>query len=327
MKIVTIKEVKGVVTCADDGTAEHVFNVKNATDKALKVGMQLSLDGPTSAEWLQIDGSSEHDLAVETMTQISVKIQVPSDGAPGKYSYRLRVYDPANPGEVFTDGDPVYFEVPEKKGVVPDKEEGEKKPFKWWIPVAIAVAVIVVGVVIYAVWPSGVKMPDFTGKDWNKAKAEQFLNDNNLQYKIELQKDPNPRSDREILAQTPLPETKIKKEDQVILKVAGVTVPTVTTLLLGDALQRISSNGLAFDSDQDLKFKSTSNKTAHGKVVSQKPPSSSTQLVPKKTHIKLEVGKFANDKFVIKQFSQVQTMKGIKMSSGFVKREVEPQSE
>ena len=28
MNLVTIKEVKSVVQCADDGTAEHVFNVK-----------------------------------------------------------------------------------------------------------------------------------------------------------------------------------------------------------------------------------------------------------------------------------------------------------
>ena len=98
MNIVTIKEVKGVVTCADDGTAEHVFNVKNATDKALKVGMHLSIDDPTNEEWLKIDGATEHELDVETMTQVSVKIQVPSDGAPGKYSYRLRVFDPDSSG-------------------------------------------------------------------------------------------------------------------------------------------------------------------------------------------------------------------------------------
>jgi len=327
MNIVTIKEVKGVVTCAEDGTAEHTFNVKNATDKALTVGMQLAMDGSTNDQWLEIQGVTEHELDVETMTQVSVKIQVPSDGAPGKYSYRLRVYDPANPGEVFTDGDPVYFEVPEKKVVVPVKEEGAKKPFKWWIPVAIAVGLVVIGVVVWTVWPSGVKMPDFSGAEWNQAKAEEFLNDSNVAFDIELQKDPTPRSDKWILAQTPAPETKIKKEDRVTLKVAGVTVPPVKTMALGDALGRISSNGLSFDSDQDLKFKSTKNKAEHGRVVSQQPPSSSTKLVPKKTHVKLVVGKFANNKFIIKQMSKVQTMKGIKMSSGFVKREVEPQSE
>jgi hypothetical protein len=49
--------------------------------------------------------------------------------------------------------------------------------------------------------------------------------------------------------------------------------------------------------------------------------------VPKKSHVRLEVGRFANKKLVLKQFSQVKSMKGIKMSSGFIKREVAPAPE
>lgn len=262
MNIVTIKEVKGVVTCAEDGTAEHTFNVKNATDKALTVGMQLAMDGSTNDQWLEIQGATEHQLDVETMTQVSVKIQVPSDGAPGKYSYRLRVYDPANPGEVFTDGDSVYFEVPEKKAVVPQKEEGEKKPFKWWIPAAIAAGVIVIGVVIWLVWPS--KAPD-------------------------------------------------------------ITVPRVTGLSFSAALQQISSSGLSFNDQTDLKIQKVNGAAQHEKVLSQDPPQG--QQVPANSAVKLTVGRFVQKKFILKNLPKVQTMKGIKMSSGFIKREVEPQSE
>jgi hypothetical protein len=262
MNIVTIKEVKGVVTCAEDGTSEHVFNVKNATQKALKVGMQLSLDGPTSAEWLQIDGSSEHDLAVETMTQVSVKIKTPSDCAPGKYSYRLRVYDPANPGEDYTDGDPVYFEVLKKKVVVPQKEESGKKPFKWWIPVAIAAGMVVIGVVIWLVWPS--KAPD-------------------------------------------------------------ITVPRFTGSSFSAALQRISSSGLSFNDQTDLKIVKVNREDQHEKVLSQDPPQG--QQVPPNSAVKLTVGRFVKKKFVIKNLPKVKSMKGIKMSSGFIKREVEPAPE
>lgn len=261
MKIVTIKEVKGVVTCAEDGTAEHVFNVKNATEKPLKVGMQLSLDGPTNADWLQIDGSTEHELAVETMTQVSVKIKVPPDGAPGKYSYRLRVYDPANPGENYTDGDPVYFEVPEKKIVVPDKEEGEKTTFKWWIPAAIAAGVVVIGVVIWLVWPS--KAPD-------------------------------------------------------------ITVPRLTGLSFSAALQRISSSGLSFDDKTGLTIQQVSKTDQHEKVLKQDPQQG--QAVPQNSAVQLTIGRLPNKKFVFK-LPQVKTMKGIKMSTGFIKREVEPAPE
>jgi hypothetical protein len=151
MSIVTIKEVKGVVACTDDGTAEHVFNVKNATDKALRVCMQLSIDEPVSAKWLQLEGSTEHELDVETMTQVSVKIQVPSDCAPGKYSYRLRVYDPNNPGDDYTDGDPVYFEVGEKK----EKESpiaGPKTPRKTRLALGIGAVALTLALSVIVVF-------------------------------------------------------------------------------------------------------------------------------------------------------------------------------
>lgn len=262
MSIVTIKEVKGVVTCAEDGTAEHVFNVKNASQKALKVGMQLSLDGPTSDQWLQIDGSTEHELAVETMTQVSVKIKAPSDCAPGKYSYRLRVYDPANPGEDYTDGDPVYFEVLKKKAVVPQKEESAKKPFKWWIPVAIAAGVVVIGVVIWVVWPS--KAPD-------------------------------------------------------------IKVPQLRNMSFSAALQQISKSGLSFtDEDGGLEIQKVNQPAQHEKILSQDP--NAGQAVAPNTQVKLRVGRYVKKKFVIKNMSKIQMMKGIKMSPK-LKREVEPAPE
>lgn len=325
MSIVTIKEVKGMVTCADNGTAEQVFNVKNATNKALKIGLQLSMSEPVRQEWLEIEEPTEHQLDVETMTQVSVKIQVPADCAPGKYAYRLRVFDPDQPGEVYTDGDTVYFEVPEKKPVVSEKSENGKKPFKWWIPAAIAAAVVVVGVVVWLVWPAGVKLPDFTQKEWSQAQAEKFLEDNKLKYTLELLLDPDPRSEREILGQVPSPDTPVKEGENVTLQIAGVKVPTLTQVSFSVALQRISSQGLAFDADKDLKSRTVSQANQHEKVLSQDPQSG--KLVAKKSDIKLTVGRLANKKFDIKDAAVLQTMKGIKISPKFITREVQPESQ
>lgn len=325
MSIVTIKEVKGMVTCADDGTAEHVFNVKNATNKALKIGMQLSMSEPVHEDWLKIEEPTEHTLDVETMTQVSVKIQVPADCAPGKYSYRLRVFDPDQPGEVYTDGEPVYFEVPAKKAPVAEKEEISPKKFKWWIPAAIAAAVVVVGVVIWLVWPGGVKLPDFTQDEWDQAKAVKFLEDNKLNYTIELQADPNPRSEREILGQEPPPGTKAKEGENVTLKIAGVKVPPLETLSFSSALQRIGSGGLSFNTDKDLKIQIVSQAAQHEKVLSQDPKTG--QLVAKKSDVKLTVGRLANRKFDIKELSKLKTMQSIKMSPLFMTREVQPESQ
>jgi hypothetical protein len=169
MGIVTIKEVKAVVACADDGTAEHVFNVKNATDKAIRVCMQLSIDEPASAKWLQLEGATEHELDVEAMTQVSVKIKVPPDCAPGKYSYRLRVFDPDQPGENYTEGDPVFFEVSRKQEGVIKKEEPTGKPFKWWIPVAIAAGVVLVAGILFLILSSGPEVSTFDKSLFGKA--------------------------------------------------------------------------------------------------------------------------------------------------------------
>jgi hypothetical protein len=170
MNIVTIKEVKSVVQCADDGTAEHVFNVKNATDSTLQVGMQLSTSEPTETEWLSIEGPAERELEVETMTQVAVKIQAPPECAPGKYSFRLRVFDPQSPGERFTDGETVYFEV--SKTVAEPTAPPPQKKIRWWIPASIAVGVILVAGIIFLILNSGSEVSTFDKSLFGKATFE-----------------------------------------------------------------------------------------------------------------------------------------------------------
>ena len=323
MSIVTIQEVKGVVRCAENGTAEHFFNVKNATDKMLRVGMHLSTYEPVGDEWLQVEGPAEQFLDLEQMTQVTVKIKVPPDTKPGKYSYRLRIFDPDNPGEIYTDGDPVYFEVPEKKKeVVPEKES--QGAFKWWIP-AVAGAVIVIGLIAWWMWPSGVTLPNFSEEDWSQAKAVAFLESHGISYKTELQKDSSPGSNREILGQKPDPGTKIKEDQTVTIKVAGVQVPQLEQLSFSAALQRISSQGLSFDADKDLKTRSVRQPEEHEKVLEQVPKKD--ELVPKKSSVQLTVGRFADTKFEIKDIKIFQQMQGIKISPKFITREVQPRSE
>jgi hypothetical protein len=324
MSIVTIKEVKGVVICTEDGRAEQVFNVKNATNKPIKVGMKLSMSEPVSEEWLQIDGPTEHVLNVDQMTQVSVKIQVPPDCNPGKYNYRLRVFDPDQPGEVYMDGDPVYFEVPVKTDKIVIKDDDGKKPFKWWIPAAIAAALVVIGVVVW-LFPSGVKLPDFTQEEWTQAKAEKFLEDNKLTYTFELQSDPDPGAESEILDQVPPQGTKIKEGENVTLKIAGIQVPPLQNLSLSAALASINSKGLSFNSDHDLQFQRVSNANQHEKVLNQDPHQG--KLVAKKSSVKLTVGRFSDRRFELEGLPKLKTLEGIKLSPMFMKREVQPLSE
>lgn len=146
MSIVSIKEVKGVVVCGGDGKAAHVFNVKNSQGARIRVGTQIAPADPAQAGWLTVEPPAERDLDPDTMTQVTVNIQVPESAPPGRYSYRLRVFDPDNPGEKYTDGESVYFEIVKKEPVViPDG--GGNKRWIWYVVAAVVLAGIV-GVVI-----------------------------------------------------------------------------------------------------------------------------------------------------------------------------------
>lgn len=180
MSIVAIKEVKGVVKCGEDGKATHVFNVRNSVDGKIRIGTQIAVTAPAELKWLEIEGSGERDLDPETMTQFAVNIQVPPDCKPGKYSYRLRVFDPDNPGEKYTDGENVYFEVVGKPVEVTTTDD-DKKPR--WIPYAIAagVLILIIGVAI-KFWPKEtlVTVPDL-GK-LSLFNALQKINSNELTF-------------------------------------------------------------------------------------------------------------------------------------------------
>lgn len=146
MSIVSIKEVKGVVKCGDDGRAVHVFNVKNSMGTRIRIATQLAATPPAETAWLTIEGEAERDLDPDTMTQVVVHIQVPEGCKPGKYNYRLRVFDPDNPGERSVDGENVYFEVVEKKPVVVPDPTTKRR----WIPYVVAaiVLVVIIGVAV-----------------------------------------------------------------------------------------------------------------------------------------------------------------------------------
>ncbi len=300
MNIATIQGVKGVVTCAEDGTAEHVFNIKNATDRARRIGIHLLVPEGTPEGWLTIDEPTEYDLDVEGMTQIRVKIQAPTDGTPGQYSYRLRVFDPDSPGEHYATGDPVYFEVSAKEGPVLEPEK-PKKPFPWWIAAAAA-GVVVAGLLIWVLMPSGVELPDFTEGDWDRDTAVAFLEENGLEHEIELQEVSNSRTASAILDQTPEPNMKVEKGETVTLKVAGVKVPKFIDGSLSDAVLKIRSRGLELG--DDLTIKSVGNQDQHDKVLDQDPEVNT--LVPRKTPVNLVVGQYQRKDFNLEKVPQLK---------------------
>lgn len=283
MTIVTIKEVKNVVTCTDKGTAEHVFNVKNATGKTIQISMQTAVSDAAASPWITIDGASDRELDADTITQVNVKIKVPSDCPPGRYGYRLRVFDPKNPGEHYTDGEMVFFDVPEK---IPEPVKVPKKGKKFnWIPMAVAAGVLVLaGVLVVVLMTGGDKLPDFTQMDLKTAEA--FLNENNIKYKKLFKI--SPRSSQEVLKQSPDADTKLKKVGKVILTIAGVEVPQLKNSTLYNALETIHRSGLTFNVEKGLHSRRIANRNQVGRIIQQKPAFNSTVVI--KTDMELWVG-------------------------------------
>ena len=116
--IVTIDAPDKVVTCDAEGSTQHVFNVKNTSGHALTVGAKVIVKAPTQENWLKVEAPAEQELGDNVLTQIPVRIQVPADGAPGRYDYRLLVYSVRKSGEEFTESEAVAFEVPKRESLV-----------------------------------------------------------------------------------------------------------------------------------------------------------------------------------------------------------------
>ncbi len=176
--IVTITAVDEIVTVGSDGTAQHVFTIRNDTGAPIKVGIQVLADEPVSSDWLSVD-QPERELDENSADQVTVSVNAPASLGPGRYAYRIRVYSIKQPGEEFTEGEKVAFEV-EGKTQAPVEAAAPKK-CGWCIPAAIVAAVLVLGVGGYFIYDKLVpdkpvaKMIEVT--DYNNWQLTSAIND------------------------------------------------------------------------------------------------------------------------------------------------------
>lgn len=218
--IVTIEAPDNVVTCDAEGNTQHVFNVKNTSGQALTIGAKVLVDGPTEESWLQIDAPAEQELGDNVLTQIPVKIQVPPEGAPDRYTYRLLVYSVRRAGEEFTESEAVAFEVPKREPKA-DPVPPPQKP--WWIWAAVIAGVLVIGgLLTWAFWPEPeplVAVPNLKGQRFDVAlpKIQQagFAFDvGNLQRKKASEADVG-----KVIDQNPPGNSEAEKGTEIVLTV------------------------------------------------------------------------------------------------------------
>ncbi len=241
--IVTIKEATTMVRCGPDGGGEHVFTVTNVSGAPLRVGAKVLIDNPEHAKWLSIDGPAERDLAVKTSDRVTVRIQAPADTPAGKYTFRLLVFSTAQPGEDFTEGETVAFEVPAREQ--PQPVEPPKKQFPWWIVAASAAGVLVIaGVVTWLLWPKLVEVPTLTDKNFEQAAKIVF--DSRLQLGEPKQQTSN-KPAFTVLSQRPEAGTYVKRDTVVTLTVsvrAGENTVKNTQVLKSMVLPMYKVQGL-----------------------------------------------------------------------------------
>ena len=168
--IVTIDAPDKVVTCDAEGSTQHVFNVKNTSGRALTIGAKVLVDAPAEEGWLHVDAPAEQELDDNVLTQIPVKIQVPAEGAPDRYTYRLLVYSARRAGEEFTESEAVAFEVPKRD---PKVDPVPPPPNRWWIWAAVIAGVLIIGgLLTWKFWPEPeplVAVPDLEGQRFDLA--------------------------------------------------------------------------------------------------------------------------------------------------------------
>jgi hypothetical protein len=168
--IAAITAAAETVTCDGNGHAKHVFNISNTTGQPIHVGTQVLVDAPLEGQWLSIEGPAERDLAEKGADQVTVAIQVPTGTAPGKYRFRLLVFSGAAPGEDFTEGPTVAFQV--RQAFPEEAPKAQKRP-RWWIAAIVVGVLLAGGLLTWAMWPEGAKtieVPDLVARPIEPAK-------------------------------------------------------------------------------------------------------------------------------------------------------------
>lgn len=250
--IVTIETPAKIVACNAEGKAEQVMNVKNTSGRALSVGLKLVADTPAQEDWLEVEGSAEQEMDKDVLSQIQVKIQVPPDCPPGRYSYRLLVFSTRSPGEEFTEGETVVFEVPESE---PTPEPKPKPGCSWCIPAAIIAGVVLLGSLLtWFLWPDAepkpepkpqpvamVTVPNLKGKGLDVVLP--LITRVGLVFKAEnLKRIPvTTRTDDvgKVLAQKPPSGTRVAKGTEILLSVGMSQTGIVITKPMAVKIQRV----------------------------------------------------------------------------------------
>jgi hypothetical protein len=125
------------------GRGSTTFTVSNISGQLRRGRARLVPSDPGQASWLSLDGEAERNFAADGTQQYTVRVSSPPGAPVGRYTFGLDVVSVENPDEEWSQGPKVAFEVA--------PSQPPKKPFPWWIVVAVAV-LLVAAVIGWLVW-------------------------------------------------------------------------------------------------------------------------------------------------------------------------------
>ncbi len=156
-----------IMLSGTDRQASVTYTVTNTSGKDLR-GRAMVATTPANAPhlaWLAIEGESERPFGINATEQYRVSVQAPPDAPPGNYTIRLNMLATYNPDETFTEGPTVLVTVPAPT------PETRKFPL-WTIPVALVAVVIVAVILVFALRPRSIMVPDVVGMTVDDALDE-----------------------------------------------------------------------------------------------------------------------------------------------------------
>ena len=233
----TITTPAETVRVGADGKAEMVFTVTNTGGTPHRAMGRVVPLGNTDPTWLSVPGEREREFPVGAVQQFSVAATVPAGTPSGRYPWRFDVVSALKSGEDITLGPAVAFEVADATTV-------EKKRIPWWVWVALAVAALVIGLVVFLVMrgPDLVQVPSVVGSD--RAEAEKAITDAELVPKVIRPTKRRAGDPGTVVAQDPESPKEVEKGSTVTLEVQLVEVRRVVGWPRAAAVEALTKDGL-----------------------------------------------------------------------------------
>ena len=274
MAFATITTVAGAekVTCPAGQSMDCAFTVTSESRGPIRISLQALAEAATKKEWLEVVGAHERDLPASGNEHVTVRISVPANAEPGRYSFRLRAYDSDDP-ERSAESPAVAAEVPTPV-VKTTVTETPKKPFPWWI-VAVAAVVLVIGGGVTWYLLSGTKVPAL--KDMRLDAAVDRLDKAGLEPGNVAEQVTGTVDSGVVLDQSPEPGAKADKGSKVDLTIEAVSVevPELIGKPVTEASEALVAAGL--ETGEIAKEKRTGQK---GGTVLQQRPAAGERVLP-----------------------------------------------